>query len=275
MKTGSLHVHRWGASGPVVVCLHSSGLSGFQWRRLAEKVQADFRLLAVDFLGCGQSPPSPHGLDFSYDEDVQQVVGLLDQIAEPVLLLGHSYGGFIGLKSALLRPEQIIAMAFYEPVLWGGLASYRGLPIRQVVARFDPDLLLLDRSMAGSERWMETFIDYWNGPGSYRSMSQAQQRSMFALSEKLFAEVKEVVTDPTPHTAYAALRQPVHLLHGTISPPEVLAMKDILTSVLSVVTTACIPGGHMNPVRNPLPVNAHFELFLRQHAPSPSKSQRR
>lgn len=258
-----VHVHRWGSVGPLVLCLHSSGLSGFQWKRLADKVQA--RFVAPDFLGCGQSPPSPNGLDFGYCEDVEQIVALLDELAEPVLLLGHSYGGFIGLKSALQRPHRVSAMAFYEPVMWGGLASYRGVPIERVVQRFDPEQSLLNRELAGTETWMRRFIDYWNGEGSYDAMTEPQRRPMFAMAEKLFAEVKEVVVDPTPHTAYAPLTQPSLILHGTTSPPEVLQMKDILSGVLPNASTACVPGGHMNPVRNPLPVNAHFELFLRRH----------
>ncbi len=223
----------------------------------------EFRFLAPDFLGCGQSPASPNGLKFRYGEDVDQVVELLDEVAEPLILLGHSYGGFIGLKSALRRPEQIRAMGFYEPVLWGGLASFRGEPIASMVARFDPEGYLLDEKLAGTELWMRRFIDYWNGEGSYAAMSEPARRPMFAIAEKLFAEVKEVVVDPTPHTDYATLTQPTLVLHGTTSPPEVLQMKDILSDVLTDVRTACIPGGHMNPIRNPLPVNAHFELFLR------------
>ncbi len=261
-----LHVHRWGAQGPQVLCLHSSGLSGFQWKRLADKTAGAYRFLAPDFLGCGQSPQSPNGLDFRYTEDVEQIVELLDELDEPVLLLGHSYGGFIGLKSALQRPTKIRAMAFYEPVLWGGLASYRNRPIEKVVERFDPEGYLLDKTLAGTEQWMERFIDYWNGPGSYQAMSESARRPMFAMGDKLYAEVKEVVVDRTPHTDYAPLTQPTLVLHGTTSPPEVLQMKDILSEVLPNVSTACIPGGHMNPVRNPIPVNAHFELFLKRQA---------
>jgi pimeloyl-ACP methyl ester carboxylesterase len=261
-----LHLHRWGRQGPVVLCLHSSGLSGFQWKRLADKASEGFRFVVPDFLGCGQSPPSPHGLDFRYGEDLEQVVALLDLLAEPVILLGHSYGGFIGLKSALQRPRQVIALGLYEPVIWGGLASFRGVSIAEVVARFDPEGYLLDRALAGTETWMERFIDYWNGPGSWQSMADSARRPMFAMAEKLYAEVREVVVDPTPHTAYTALTQPALLLHGTTSPAEVLQMKDILVEVLADVSTACVPGGHMNPVRNPLPVNAHFELFLRRRS---------
>lgn len=259
-----LFLHQWGQGSPPVICLHSSGLSGLQWRRLADKVAEHHQLIAPDFLGCGRSQASPNGLEFRYHEDVEEILALLDSLPEPCLMLGHSYGGFIALKCALARPRSVLALCLYEPVLWGGLASFRGLPIKEVVAEFDPRLLLLDKSKAGSEEYLRTFIDYWNGAGAWQTMTEAQRAPVRAGAEKIAAEVYEVVTDQTPHTAYAGLSCPIHILHGTISPPEVLAMKDILVETLPHLTTACIPGGHMNPIRNPLPVNAHFALFLQR-----------
>lgn len=268
-----LHIHRWGDLGPLVVALHSSGLSGLQWRRLADKTSQECRLWAPDFFGYGKSPASPNGLDSRYTEDVDEVLALLDSVREPVLLFGHSYGGFIALKSALARPDKVRALCLYEPVVWGSLASFRGVPIEKVVARFDPDLILLDKSRAGTEEYLQKFIDYWNGPGSWEAMNPVQRQPVVAGAEKIAVEVYEVVTDKTPHTDYAALKMPIHILHGTVSPPEVLAMKDILTDTLPQLTTACIPGGHMNPIRNPLPVNAHFQLFLKNQVAEFSKRE--
>ena len=259
-----LHIHRWGRGGTPVLALHSSGLSGLQWRRLAEKCDSQHRLLAPDFLGYGQSPPSARGIDFRYTEDLEQVLALVDALGEPFLLLGHSYGGFLALKLALERPGLVLGTCLYEPVTWGGLASFRGCPIEDIVRRFDPKLLLLDKSQAGSEEYLHTFIDYWNGPGAWQAMTELQKNPVRAGAEKIAAEVYEVVTDRTPHTAYAEISRPLHILHGTSSPPEVLAMKDILQATVPHLSTACIPGGHMNPIRNPIPVNAHFSLFLQK-----------
>lgn len=260
-----MKVHRWGDIGVPVIALHCSGLSGLQWRRIGETAGRFHQFLAPDFLGYGQSPASPNGIEFRYTEDVEQVIALIDEMDTPCLLLGHSYGGFIALKSALQRPRQTLGLCLYEPVIWGGLASFRGVPIEEVVRRFDPNLLLLQKSEAGTEDYLHTFIDYWNGEGAWAAMTDVQKKPVVSGAEKIAAEVFEVVTDTTPHTVYGKLRCPIHLLHGTLSPPEVLAMKDILVETVGHLTTACIPGGHMNPIRNPIPVNAHFELFLKKH----------
>ena len=246
------------------MALHSSGLSGLQWRRLAEKCSSFHQILAPDFFGYGASPQSPNGLDFRYTEDLEQVLSTIDGLDQRCILLGHSYGGFLALKAALARPEKVAALCLYEPVIWGGLASFRACPIEDVVCRFDPQLLLLDKSLAGTSEYLETFIDYWNGSGSWAQMSEAQRAPVIKGASKIAAEVFEVVTDSTPHHVYAALKQPVQILHGTSSPKEVLDMKDILTATISGSTTACIPGGHMNPIRNPIPVNANFALFLKR-----------
>jgi len=262
--TSVLKIHRWGQQGTPVVALHCSGLSGLQWRRIGEACSEHHQVLAPDFLGYGGSPPSPNGLDFRYTEDLEQILAFLDGLATPYLLLGHSYGGFIALKCAVARPRQTLGMCLYEPVMWGGLASYRGMSIREVVKRFDPDLVLLDKTKAGTEKYLHTFINYWNGEGFWEAMTPTQRRPVIEGAEKIAAEVYEVLSDKTPHTEYQSISCPLHILHGTVSPPEVLAVKDILVEIVSGVTTACIPGGHMNPIRNPIPVNAHFQLFLQK-----------
>lgn len=259
-----LKIHRWGERGTPVVALHCSGLSGLQWRRIGEAASAHHQIMAPDFLGYGGSPPSPNGLDFRYTEDLEQILAFLDSLPTPYLLLGHSYGGFIALKCAVARPERTLGMCLYEPVMWGGLASYRGVKIEEVIQRFDPEMVLLDKSRAGTEAYLHRFIDYWNGDGFWAAMTEVQRRPVILGAEKIAAEVYEVLKDETPHTEYQSIDCPLHLLHGTVSPPEVLAVKDILQELLPHLTTACIPGGHMNPIRNPIPVNAHFQLFLQK-----------
>lgn len=245
-----------------MLCLHCSGLSGFQWKRLADRLGHRFTFLAPDFLGCGQSPASNSGLDFTYSEDLNEVITILDELPSRVRLIAHSYGGFIGLKLALARPKKVAALALYEPVIWGGLASYLEVPIEKVVARFDPQAIFLNRKLAGSALWFQTFVDYWNGSGYWQSMTTAQRQPMQETADKLFAEVREVILDKTPHDSYRNLDQPTLILHGTTSPTEVLTMKDILAQTIPNACLGCIPGGHMNPVRNPIPVNAHLQKFL-------------
>lgn len=237
-------------------------MTGLQWRHLANLGEGRFRLWAPDLLNWGQSPPSPNGIRYRHQEDLEQILSLIDESAETVSLVGHSYGGFLALKAALARSDRVCRLALYEPVIWGGLASFSKRSIQQIVERFDPEGLLLNESVAGTEQWMERFIDYWNGPGTWSSFSANARRPLQDQSAKLFAEVREAVTNPTPHTAYRDIPAPTLIVHGTVSPPETLAMKEILRRQIPLCTTACVEGGHMAPVRVPKLVDPHLLTFL-------------
>ena len=117
----AVHVEDVGA-GAGVVLLHSSGMSGDQWRRTAEGLrQGGARTIVPDFLGSGRSAPWPEGKPFQFQNDVDVTVGLLRQVGEPVHLVGHSYGGFIALQAALREPARVLSMALYDPVAFGVL----------------------------------------------------------------------------------------------------------------------------------------------------------
>lgn len=49
--------YREAGTGTGVVCLHSSASSSGQWRALMDRLCGEFRLIAADLYGCGESPP--------------------------------------------------------------------------------------------------------------------------------------------------------------------------------------------------------------------------
>ena len=49
------HVTLIEGEGPLVVLLHSGGMSGRQWRRLAGLLSASYRVVTPDFLGSGDN----------------------------------------------------------------------------------------------------------------------------------------------------------------------------------------------------------------------------
>src|SRR5204863_8422743 len=98
-----LHHERLGA-GPPVVLLHSGGMSGRQWRRLAELLSPVHEVVTPDFLGSGNNPPWPDAKPFDFALDVAEVGKLLDALGKPAHLVGHSYGGLVALTLARQRP---------------------------------------------------------------------------------------------------------------------------------------------------------------------------
>src|SRR5215212_8645123 len=84
-------------SGEPVVLLHSSGASGAQWRALAERLSARYRVIAPDLYGYGGTAGWAGRGTFCLAHEAALVRGLMERLDEPAHLVGHSYGGAVAM----------------------------------------------------------------------------------------------------------------------------------------------------------------------------------
>lgn len=247
-------VHQLVGSGEqLVVLLHSGGMSGRQWRRLAEALSPGFRVLLPDFLGTGGNPPWPVGQPFHFQQDVQAVEDLIG--GEPAHLVGHSYGGLIAWTLARRAPERVLSIASYDPVTMGVLhdpPDPESLPDMQNTQALTDDTL-----EPGSESWLERFIDWWNAPGAWRALPQPQRDAFLQVGWKMSAEVRSLLTDRTPASAYSRVRAPVLLMRGEFTPVAARRVSDRLAEALPQARLVDVEGaGHMGPITHAPLVNS-------------------
>src|SRR5215469_9104782 len=97
MQAG-LRIHEGGSGEPLLVLLHGLGATGDVWggwRPLLARRWAG-RWLAPDLPGHGGSPSLAA---YSFDSLAAEVAGIV-QPGAPVVVLGHSLGGVVGLALA-------------------------------------------------------------------------------------------------------------------------------------------------------------------------------
>jgi pimeloyl-ACP methyl ester carboxylesterase len=91
--------------GKPVVLLHGFLETNLIWKHFAENLSADYRVLAFDLPGFGQSP-LPEKKPFTLDDIAAQVNEVLDELRlKDVFLIGHSLGGYISLAMVNARPD--------------------------------------------------------------------------------------------------------------------------------------------------------------------------
>lgn len=252
-----LHTVTVGA-GPTVVCLHSSGSSSWQWRRLFETEQTGYRLIAFDFHGHGRSPDFA-GDDYALSTESDAIWQTLAAIDQPMHLVGHSFGGAVALDLAVRHPGRFASVTVYEPVLFGllepGSDEYRevtsiGLGVVDAVRAGDLD------AGAGA------FIDYWNGPGTWRALPVEQQERVRARIAPVARHFEALFANPLPAERLRTLRVPTLLLRGDRSPAAARAVCTRLAGE-RVVTTEVFPGlAHMGPVTHSAIVNPRIAAHL-------------
>lgn len=95
----NVRVTEWGERDkPVIFCLHGLGSTALSFIEVADKLQHDFRILAIDAPGHGmsQSFQDDHAYDFPrFCEWLNQVLDMLD--VNRFYFLSHSWGSFIHL----------------------------------------------------------------------------------------------------------------------------------------------------------------------------------
>jgi pimeloyl-ACP methyl ester carboxylesterase len=103
---------------------------------------------------------------------------------------------------------------------------------------------------------MQGFIDYWNGPGSWRNLAEDRKAQYAHLALHVAHHVWSLLEETTLLAAYAELDLPTLILCGTRSPAPARAVTRLLARTLPQARHRTIGNaGPMSPVTHPAVVN--------------------
>ena len=168
-----LRVREWGSpAAPPIVLLH--GLRGFSgtWRSLAKTISRDWRLIAIDQRGRGESDwdPAANYYTDSYLADLESLVSHLG--VGRFVLLGHSMGGTTAYVYAAANPDRLNALVI-EDIAPGASVSGKGAErIKREMAALPVDF----------EDWTEARA-YWRRLRPSVSEDALEQRLSESLRE--------------------------------------------------------------------------------------------
>ncbi len=255
--------HELLGEGPLVVLVHSGGMSGRQWRRLAALLSPSYRVVSPDLLGSGDNPPWPDEAPFDCSLDVAALGELLDSLEAPAHLVGHSYGGFLALTLARERPTAVRSLAVYDPVAFGVLHASQDEAGLFDLERVRGNPVFLDDARGGSEAWFEVFVDYWNGLGTWRALPEGTRASFLKIGRKVYLEARSLLEERTPADAYRPINAPTLLLGGARSPVAARRVLALLAAAIPRSRSRVVNGaGHMGPISHAEEVNALVAAHL-------------
>ncbi|MFH2074830.1 MAG: alpha/beta hydrolase [Pseudomonadota bacterium] len=129
VQTERLKVHyleRPGA-GPTVLFVHGNVSSGAFWQEIMQDMGSEYRALAPDLRGYGETEALPIDATAGLDDMVQDLVSFVKALKlNSFHLAGHSMGGGIVMKLAMVMPEKLLSVTLVDPMSPYGFAGSKG-----------------------------------------------------------------------------------------------------------------------------------------------------
>ena len=117
VMVGSIKTHfiRKGDTGTAVVLVHGFGASTITWQKTLDALAPRYQVYALDMKGFGLTAKPKDG-NYHATAYTDHLLGFLDAMKlEKVVLVGHSLGGAIAARLALLHPERVRSLVLIDP----------------------------------------------------------------------------------------------------------------------------------------------------------------
>lgn len=251
---------------PHVLFIHSTGVGPFMWSAVTPEAVGGRNMVLAANLGYAPYPRIERGTKVTAEDETRHVLAQIPDDGAEVHVVGHSYGGLIGLHVIEALGARAASAFLYEPVIFGALAKDE---LAEPEARAQAEMFaqhptfVFDEENGGREPWLEMFIDYWNRPGSWKSLPAPMRELSLAVGWKMFQEVRAVFHTDRPFDDWK-LDLPTTIVRGERSTPAARAMALALARTRPNVTLIDLPGApHMAPLTKPAlvtaEIKAHFE----------------
>jgi len=201
-------------SGPPLLLVHGAMADHTRFAGVSAPFEQHFTVYTIDRRGRGESEDAA---DYSIEREYEDVAAVVDFIARPATVLGHSYDATCALEAALLT-DPIDRLVLYEPPILGGASGfYQSERITAAILEIERQLNEGEREAALATIFREIFE---MPEGDIEVMkSAAEWPGRVAAAHTVLRELRAEgnwVFDPT---RYQSLAFPTLLLTGSESYP--------------------------------------------------------
>jgi pimeloyl-ACP methyl ester carboxylesterase len=113
---GPVRVIDHGGEGPLILLLHGLAGSADNWAAVGAGLARSGRVIAVDLLGCGDTPPA--GRAVTVEHNAALVARIISELGEDsATLIGHSMGGLVAMIAAAEYPWRVDRLVLVSPAL--------------------------------------------------------------------------------------------------------------------------------------------------------------
>ena len=243
-------------SGIPVVLLHGLGSCKEDWQVQIDHLAQDYRVIALDLRGHGESDKPRHG--YTICQFAADVLGLLDALAcQHVHLIGFSLGGMIAQEFAAHYPQRLHSVVVINATPSVVLDNW---PLRKM---FWGRLLTIQLRGVG---YMAKLIAERNFPASEQATLRAQVEAQFARNDKAayFRSTRSIMNwDIRPQLPQISC--PLLAISSDNDYTPVSAKQALVDAVPDGRLQVIAPARHLLPMEQPQALNDALDAWLNCH----------
>jgi len=243
-----------GEGSPAFLFVHGWACDRSVWAAQVEEFSKDYRCVAVDLRGCGDSAATP---PFGVGRALEDLAALIRNLGiAPVVLAGHSLGGIIALALNGRYPELVLAIVTIDSPITADTGA--GSPWS--VARIRE---------AGSMRAVEGFVNSFKYDPPHPAASRYIDETMLACPADVGAGMLEdlhLVGQDMPRLLREADRKPFMMIWAEKPLGDPAWVRD---STMFVRQEPVAGAGHFVQMEQPEVTNALLRAFLDDIARDP------
>jgi pimeloyl-ACP methyl ester carboxylesterase len=226
-----------GLRRPAVLLIHGATADHTTWRTVGPAFAATRRVMAIDRRGRGASGDAgDYAIELEYEDVATVCEAMAAATGGPIDVVGHSYGGRVGLGASLLTPA-IRRLVVYEGAPVPAGLSYRppGMveAVRAALDRGDNEAALAT-FLAGVVGMSEVALDAYRGDPVWPAR--------VAAAPTILREIEAEASPAASLDALGAVAAPVLLILGSISRSPFRIGTDELASRLANARVLTIEG---------------------------------
>ena len=213
-------------NGQSVILFHGKNFTGFYWKEvIAFLSNAGYRVIVPDQIGWGMS--TKPNTKYTFEMLAQNNKFLLDSLQiDKVNIIGHSMGGMLATRFALMYPEKTAKLILEDPL---GLEDYKKfIPYKTMEQQYKKEL---SATYASYKKYQQSYYPVWKPQYEQYVIAQAEplKQKDFSSVAWINALTYQMIYEQPVLYDLSKLTMPTLLLAGqldrTVIGKEMLAAK--------------------------------------------------
>lgn len=238
---GAIDFDEQGSGPTTLVFVPGSFSTGAAWRPVIRALAGRYRVVTTSLLGYGATEERRDPGRLSIDTEVEVLQAVLDRVAAPAHVIGHSFGGHVALACAMRSSAApMLSLTVIEPPCPTVLALAGEEALFACFRAMSEPYIAAWR--AGEADAARRVIDFYGGDGFFDAMPPRAREFTLQCTGANVLDWLVAYADAPDAAAFARVAVPTQVLRGALGHAAVQRGNELISQWLPNASLLTVPG---------------------------------